>query len=815
MEEFEFAQGKIVPVNLEHEMKYSYIDYAMSVIVARALPDVRDGLKPVHRRILYAMQEAGMTSGKPYKKSARIVGEVLGKYHPHGDSSVYDAIVRMAQDFSMRYQLADGHGNFGSVDGDPAAAMRYTEVRMSKISELMLQDIEKNTVDFVPNYDESLQEPSVLPAKFPQLLVNGTSGIAVGMATNIPPHNLTEVIDATLYLIDKPDASLRELMEIIKGPDFPTAGQIIGRAGIVDAYRTGRGSIKMRAKTEIDTLPNGKPRIIVTELPYQVNKARLIEKIAELAREKTIEGITDLRDESDRDGMRIVIELRKDVNPQIMLNNLFKHTQMQESFGVIMLALVKGSPQVLNLTQVLQFYIKHQEEIITRRTQHDLEKAKARAHILEGLTKAIENLDPVIKLVRDSANAGDAKNELIEKFELSDIQAQAILDLRLQKLTGLERDKIETEYNEIKIAIEKYTEILADENKILEIIKAELTAVKEKFGDERRTEIIDDEETKTIFADEDLIHDEDIVVTLTRGGYVKRIGLSTYRNQKRGGVGITGMSTKAEDVVEDILITTNKNTILFFTNRGKVFHLKAYQLPEAGRTAKGIHISNLLQLEGDERITAMIKVKDYDPTRYLFMATKKGTVKKTQLSEFNSIMKRGIIAIKLKKGDELIGVRFTEGEQNIIIGTAKGKAIVFAEEEVRALGRNSQGVVGIRMKKDDYVVGMDKLVDGAEVLTISEEGYGKRTPTEEYRPQARGGQGVINMKVTEKTGDVVALKVVHPDQELMLITTEGVVIRTDVDAVSVISRNTQGIKIMKTREDDKVAALATVTMKTE
>ena len=806
--------GKILPVNLEHEMKFSYIDYAMSVIVSRAIPDVRDGLKPVHRRILYAMQEAGMTSGKPYKKSARIVGEVLGKYHPHGDTSVYDAIVRMAQNFSMRYTLADGHGNFGSVDGDPAAAMRYTEVRMSKIAELMLQDIDKETVNFVPNYDESLKEPSVLPAKFPQLLVNGTSGIAVGMATNIPPHNMGEVIDATLLLIDNPAADLGDLMEKIQGPDFPTAAQILGNEGIVDAYKTGRGSIKMRAKTEVDTLPNGKPRIIVTELPYQVNKARLIEKIADLVREKTIEGITDLRDESDRDGMRIVMELRKDINPQIMLNQLFKHTQMQDTFGVIMLALVDGKPKVLTLKQVLQHYIKHQEEIVTRRTKFDLDKAKARAHILEGLTTAIDNLDAVIKIVRESETVANAKDELSQKFGLSEIQAQAILDLRLQKLTGLEREKIETELRFVKTAIEKLTEILGDENKVLEIIKTELLAVKEKFNDPRRTEIIRDE-VQIKFDEEDLIHDDDIVITLTRGGYVKRISLATYKSQKRGGIGVTGMSTKAEDIVEHILITTNHHTILFFTNRGRVFPLKAYQIVESSRVAKGVHISNLIPIDGDELVTALIKVKDFDPTRYLFMATKKGLVKKTQLSEFNAAAKRGVIAIKLQKGDELIGVKFTEGERNVILGTAKGKAIVFAEEEVRAMSRPTQGVRGIKLSKGDYVVGMDKLSPDAELLTVSAEGYGKRTPTSEYRSQGRGGVGIINMKVTEKTGDVIGIKVVRPDRDLLLITTEGLVIRTNVSDISVISRNTQGVMLMKTKPDDKVAALATVVTKSE
>ena len=813
MEELDFGHGKIVPVNLEHEMKFSYIDYAMSVIVARALPDVRDGLKPVHRRILYAMQEAGMTSGKPYKKSARIVGEVLGKYHPHGDSSVYDAIVRMAQDFSMRYQLADGHGNFGSVDGDPAAAMRYTEVRMSKISELMLQDIDKETVDFVPNYDESLKEPSVLPAKFPQLLVNGTSGIAVAMATNIPPHNIGEIIDATLYLIDEPDASTADLMKIVKGPDFPTAALIIGKEGIRDAYRTGRGSIKMRARTRIEQRANGKSRIVVTELPYQVNKARLIEKIADLVREKTIEGITDLRDESDRQGMRIVLDLRRDITPQIVLNQLFKHTQMQDSFGVNMIALVNGSPQILTLKEILAHYIKHQEEVITRRTKFDLEKAKARAHILQGLTTAVKNLDSVIKIVRESSSADDAKVALVNRFNFSDAQARAILDLRLQKLTSLERDKLDEEYRGLLADIKNFQEILGDEQKILQIIKDELRAVKGKFNDRRRTEIIGEE--LTAFEAEDLINDDDIVVTLTHGGYVKRIDLSTYKKQKRGGVGVTGMGTKEEDFVEQLLITTTHHTILFFTNKGKVFHLKAYQIAESGRAAKGVHISNLLMIEPGEKITALIKVKEFDPTRYLFMATKKGIVKKTQLSEFSSMMKRGLLAIKLDSDDELIGVKFTEGERYIILGTAQGMTISFAEEEVRSMGRNARGVRGITLKRGDRVVGMDKLRKGAEILSVSEEGIGKRTPTEEYRPQGRGGKGLINMKVTEKTGEVVGIKVVTPDQELLLITTEGIVIRTSIDDIGLRGRNTQGVILMKTKDDDKVASLATVTLKND
>ncbi len=665
----------------------------------------------------------------------------------------------------------------------------------------------------MPNYDESLKEPSVLPAKFPQLLVNGTSGIAVAMATNIPPHNIGEVINATLHLIDDPDATIPDLMKIVKGPDFPTAGLIIGKEGIRDAYRFGRGSIKMRAKTSIEKLQNGKSRIVVTELPYQVNKARLIEKIADLVRDKTIEGITDLRDESDREGMRIAIDLRRDVTPQIVLNQLFKHTQMQDTFGVNMIALVNGSPQILNLKEVLQHYIKHQEEVITRRTRYELAKAKARAHILQGLTTAVKNLDNVIKIVRESPSANDAKAELMKIFNFSDAQAQAILDLRLQKLTALERDKLDAEYHGILAAIKNFEAVLSDEQKILEIIKDELTAVREKFSDERRTEIIGEE--LTAFEAEDLISDDDIVVTLTHGGYVKRIDLSTYRKQKRGGVGVTGMGTKEEDFVEQILITTTHHTILFFTNKGKVFHLKAYQIAESGRAAKGIHISNLLMIEPGEKITALIKVREFDPTRYLFMATKKGIVKKTQLSEFSSMMKRGLVAIKLDNDDELIGVKFTEGERYVILGTAQGMTISFAEEEVRSTGRSTRGVRGIKLKRGDRVIGMDKLRKGAEVLTVSAEGIGKRTPTEEYRPQGRGGKGLINMKVNEKTGEVVGIKVVTPEQELMLITTEGFVIRTSIDDIGLRGRNTQGVILMKTKEDDKVAALATVTLKNE
>ncbi len=633
------------------------------------------------------------------------------------------------------------------------------------------------------------------------------------MATNIPPHNIGEVIDATLYLIDEPDATTTDLMKIVRGPDFPTAGLIIGKEGIRDAYRTGRGSIKMRARTSIETLPNGKNRIVVTELPYQVNKARLIEKIADLVRDKTIEGITDLRDESDREGMRIAIDLRRDVTPQIILNQLFKHTQMQDSFGVNMLALVNGNPQILTLKEILQHYIRHQEEIITRRTRYDLTKAKARAHILEGLTTAVKNLDVIIKIVRQSPSANDAKSMLSKLFNFSDAQAQAILELRLQKLTGLERDKLDEEYQSVRVAIKTFEEILGDEQRILQLIKDELLAVKAKFNDERRTEIVGEE--LAAFEAEDLINDDDIVVTLTHGGYVKRIDLDAYRKQKRGGVGVTGMGTKEEDFVEQILITTTHHTILFFTNKGKVFHLKAYQIAESGRAAKGVHISNLLMIEPGEKITALIKVRDFDPTRYLFMATRKGIVKKTQLSEFSSMMKRGLVAIKLDRDDELIGVKFTEGERYIILGTAQGMSIAFAEEEVRSMGRTARGVRGIRLKKGDHVIGMDKLRKGAEILTVSAEGIGKRTPVEEYRPQGRGGRGLVNMKVTEKTGEVVAIKVVTPDQELLLITTEGFVIRTSVDDIRTIGRNTQGVILMKTKDDDRVSALATVTLKND
>ena len=805
-------QDKVVPVNLSEVMSTSYIDYAMSVIVARALPDVRDGLKPVHRRILYAMQEAGMGSNKPYKKSARIVGEVLGKYHPHGDTSVYDAIVRMAQDFSIRYPLADGHGNFGSVDGDPAAAMRYTEVRMSKIAELMLQDIDKDTVDFVPNYDESLKEPSVLPAKFPQLLVNGSAGIAVGMATNIPPHNMREVIDGVLMLIDNPETTVDELMTVVKGPDFPTGGQILGLEGVRSAYRTGRGVVPMRAEAHIETMSSGKTQIIVTELPYQVNKARLVEKIAELVRDKTIEGITALRDESDRSGMRIVMELRRDANANVILNQLYKHTQMQDSFGVIMLALVDGRPRVLNLKEVLHYYLAHQEDVITRRTKYELAKAEARAHILEGLTIALDHLDAVITTIRSSRTADIAKAALMDGFSLSDKQAQAILDLRLQRLTGLEREKIQEEYQEVLKTIDYLKSVLADESKIFGIIKDELTKVKEQFGDDRRTRITLDASDMAV---EDLIAEEDVVLTLTHGGYVKRIPLDTYRNQKRGGRGVTGMGTKETDFVEHLLITTTHRTVLFFTNRGLVYRLKGYDIPESARQAKGTAIVNLLPLSGGETITAVIPVETFREDRYLFMATRKGIVKKTVLKEFDTARKGGLIALTLDEDDDLIGVKATDGERQIVIGTRDGLAIAFEEGDVRVMGRQAHGVYGIRLSDMDEVVGMDTLRPEHQILTVTEEGYGKRTAVSEYRIQQRGGKGIINMKVTEKTGAVVGLKVVHPEQELMLITTGGIVIRTNVDEISVISRNTQGVKVIKTEEGDRVASLAVMDQKTE
>lgn len=806
----DFGLGRVLPVRIEDEMRNSYIDYAMSVIVMRALPDVRDGLKPVHRRILYAMHEAGMSPNKAYKKSARIVGEVLGKYHPHGDSSVYEATVRMAQDFSTRYLLVDGHGNFGSIDGDSAAAMRYTEVRMSRIAELMLTDLEKETVNFVPNYDESLKEPSVLPSKIPNLLVNGSSGIAVGMATNIPPHNLGEVIDGVLMMIENPDVNVGDLMLAIKGPDFPTGGLILGRDGILSAYHTGRGVVKMRAQARIEKMSNGKPRIIVTEIPYQVNKARLVERIAELVRDKSIDGITDLRDESDRKGMRIVIELRRDTNPDVVLNLLYKHTQMQESFGIIMLALVDGRPRVLNLREVVHYYLEHQKEVITRRTRYELAKAKARAHILEGLRIALDHIDEVIKAIRASQTTDLARQALIDGFDLTEKQAQAILDLRLQRLTGLEREKIDEEYKNILETIAWLESVLADEQKVLALIRDELTEIKRKYNDERRTVITTDVSKLDM---EDLIAEEDIVITLTHGSYIKRLPVDTYRNQKRGGRGVAGMGTKEEDFVEHLFVTTTHHNILFFTSRGRVYRLKGYEVAEASRTSKGTAIVNLLPLEKNEKITAVIPIREFTNRKFLFMTTRNGIVKKTELMEFDTARKGGLIAISLDDDDELIGVKFTNGEQQIIIGTRSGMAIVFPETDVRSMGRTARGVRGIRLNDGDVVVGMDKLKRDAEVLTVTEEGFGKRTPTTEYRAQSRGGKGIINTKVTEKTGSVVGIKVVKPGQELILISTEGIVIRINIDEISVISRNTQGVTLMKTAENDKVASLAAVEKK--
>lgn len=804
----EFEEGKVLPVWIEDEMKKSYIDYAMSVIVQRALPDVRDGLKPVHRRILYAMQEAGMSSNKPYKKSARIVGEVLGKYHPHGDSSVYEAIVRLAQDFSTRYLLVDGHGNFGSVDGDSAAAMRYTEVRMSKIAEEMLEDIEKETVDFVPNYDESLKEPSVLPAKIPALLVNGSSGIAVGMATNIPPHNLCEVIDGLIMLIDNPEIEIPELMTVIKGPDFPTGAMILGTDGIVSAYTTGRGVVKIRCQAHIEPMPKNKSRIIVTELPYQVNKARLIENIAQLVQDKVIDGITDLRDESDRKGMRVVIELRHDVVPDVILNQLYKHTKMQDSFGIIMLALVKNQPMVLNLKQILEYYIEHQKEIITRRTRYELGKAKERAHILEGLKIALDHLDEVIKTIRASANAEIARAALVEKFALSERQAQAILDMRLQRLTGLERKKIDDEYVDVLETIDWLNSVLADEYKVFNIIKEDLLEVKKRFGDARRTQLTIDTSNIEIA---DLIAEEDIIITISHQGYIKRQSLDTFHNQKRGGKGLRGGSgKKVDDFIEHLMLGSTHSNILFFTNKGRVYRQKGYEIPEGSRTVKGTSIVNLLPLEAGEKITAVIPVKEFIDNQFLFMATNRGTVKKTTLTDFDSTRKIGLNAITLDDGEDLIDVKLTDGHSSIILATRNGLAIHFSEDDVRPMGRTAHGVRGILLGVDDIVVSMDTVPENGEVLTATEEGMGKRTMASEYRVQTRGGKGVINLRVTEKTGHVVGALVLLPQQEIIMVTAAGLIIRLTADGISKFGRNAQGVKLIDLNGADKVVAIAVV-----
>ncbi|SDW86484.1 DNA gyrase subunit A [Acidaminococcus fermentans] len=818
------SAGKVIPVYVEDEMQKCYIDYAMSVIVQRALPDVRDGLKPVHRRILYAMNEAGMLPNKAYKKSARIVGDVLGKYHPHGDSSVYDAIVRLAQDFSTRYLMVDGHGNFGSVDGDLAAAMRYTEVRMGKIAVEMLRDIEKDTVDFIPNYDESLKEPTVLPAKVPALLINGSAGIAVGMATNIPPHNLGEVVDACVMLIDHPDATVEQLMTAVKGPDFPTGAKILGLSGIRQAYTTGRGVVKVRAKTHVEPMPKNKNRIVVTEIPYQVNKAKLIENIAHLVQDKTLEGITDLRDESDRKGMRIVIELRSDVVPEIMLNKLYKHTQLQDSFGIIMLALVNGHPRILNLKQILEYYLDHQKDVITRKCRYELKKAKERAHILEGLKIALDHLDEVIATIRASANGEVAKAALMEKFGLSDRQAQAILDMRLQRLTGLERQKIEDEYKEVMATIAYLEDVLSDEHKIMGIAREDLLDVKKRFGDARRTSIVPDTgDLET----EDLIAEEDVVITISHQSYIKRQALTNFRNQNRGGRGIKAGSGKIVkednkvkgDFSEHLLMASTHDNILFFTNRGRVYRQKGFEIPEASRTAKGTFIRNLLPLEENEKVNAVIAVKSgisEDEKKFLFMATNLGYVKRTSVSEFKSARKGGLIAINLGEGEELIDVKLTSGHNDILLATRDGYAIHFLEDDVRPMGRTSHGVRGISLRPHDSVVSMDSCVDDTgEVLTVTDKGQGKRTDISEYRVQTRGGKGIINLKVTDRTGLIVGSKFINETHDIMLISAAGIIIRMNAADISTYGRNAQGVKLMDLEAGDKVAALAIVNTVSE
>lgn len=801
----------IVPTNLEDEMKASYIDYAMSVIVGRALPDVRDGLKPVHRRILYAMKEMGVRRNTPYKKSARIVGDVLGKYHPHGDSSVYDALVRMVQDFSMRYPLIDGQGNFGSVDGDDPAAMRYTEVRMDYIADEMLADIDKDTIDYIPNYDGSLQEPLILPTKLPELLINGSSGIAVGMATNIPTHNLSEVIDGTIAFIDDPEISILEICKYIKGPDFPTAGLILGKAGIKDYMETGRGSVKMRAKTEIEEMKGGREAIIITELPYQVNKAMLITSIANLVKDKKIDGISDLRDETDRDGMRVVIELKRDANAQVVLNQLFKHTQMQTSFGVIMLALVNNKPKVLNIKEMLYHFVEHRKIIVVRRTKFELKKAEARAHILEGLKIAIDNLDAVVKTIRQSPDTDTARINLMEKFRLSKLQAQAILDMKLQQLTGLERKKIDEEYIEVIKNIERLKSILEDPKKVLAIIKDELIELKEKYGDKRRTHLTADAEDFNI---EDLIQEEEVVVTVSNAGYIKRIPVNTYRVQARGGRGVVGMTTKEDDFVAKMFVTSTHAYLLSFTTRGRLYWSRVYEIPEGTRTSKGKAIVNIIQLSSpDEKITASIPIRSFNPKdikdEYLLMCTRKGTIKKIALSEFANPRRGGIIAIKLEDGDILMDVKKIEKNPEVVIATKKGIAIRFKEQDVRAIGRAGQGVRGITLEKDDEVIGMEVFSPEDVFVSVAENGYGKRTEVGKYRLQKRGGKGVINMQTSERNGNVIYIGKANEGQ-IMLITEHGITIRSKVDKISVIGRNTQGVRLVRLEEGDKVASVATV-----
>lgn len=801
--------GKIIERDIDKEMRTAYIDYAMSVIVSRALPDARDGLKPVHRRILYAMHEDGITSDKPYRKCANTVGSVLGRYHPHGDSSVYDAMVRLAQDFTMRYPLVDGHGNFGSVDGDSPAAMRYTEARMSKIAESMLTDIEKNTVDFMPNYDDRLQEPTVLPARIPALLVNGSSGIAVGMATNIPPHNLSEVIDGIIKVIDNPEITIEELMETIKGPDFPTGATILGMQGIKEAYTTGRGKITMRGEAEIEEMSGNRQKIIITSLPYQVNKAKLVKTISDLVKEKKIEGISEVRDESDRkEKTRVVIELRRDANARIILNQLYKHTQLQETFGAIMLALVDGEPKILTLRQCLDCYINHRKVVILRRTKFELDKALARAHILEGLKIALDNIDEVISIIRSSYD--NPKERLMERFGLSDIQAQAILDMRLKTLSGLQREKIEEEYNELMKLIAHLRDILSSETLVYDIIKEELLEIKDKYGDDRLTKIVAAEGE---FVAEDLIKEEQTVVALTHFGYIKRMPIDTYRSQRRGGKGITGIATREEDFVKQIFTASTHDTILFFSNKGKLYKLKGYEVPEAGRTAKGTAIVNLLSLDSGEKISAVIPIQNFAEGKYLLMATKNGLIKKTALTEYNSSRTTGLQGITLKDDDELITVRLTDGEDNVVLVTREGMCITFDEKDVRPIGRVAQGVIGIRLSDEDEVIGMESVIAGgkATLLAITENGFGKRTELDEYRVQIRGGKGVITYKITPKTGKLVGVKIATEDDDVMLITDTGTIIRLQVKDISVLGRSTQGVTLMRTSDGGKVVSIETLT----
>ena len=801
--------GKIIQRDIEEEMRTAYVDYAMSVIVSRALPDVRDGLKPVHRRILYAMHEDGITSDKPYRKSANTVGSVLGRYHPHGDSSVYDAMVRMAQDFSMRYMLIDGHGNFGSVDGDGAAAMRYTESRMSKISEQMLVDIEKNTVDFMPNYDDRLQEPTVLPTRIPTLLINGSSGIAVGMATNIPPHNLTEVINGLIKIIDEDEVSDEDLMQVIKGPDFPTEGIILGVEGIKQAYTTGRGKLTMRAEATIEEMSGNRHRIIVSSLPYQVNKAKLIKTISDLSKEKRIEGISECRDESDRnEKVRVVVELKRDANPQVVLNQLYKYTQMQDTFGVIMLALVNGEPKILTLRQCLDCYIDHRKDVILRRTQFELDKALARAHILEGLKIALDNIDEIIEIIRNSYD--DAKERLMERFGLSDIQAQAILDMRLKTLSGLQREKIENEYEELMKLIAYYKEILSSETLVFQIIKDELIEIRDKYGDERKTKIVPAEGE---FEVEDLIKEEQTVIALTHFGYIKRMPIDTYKSQRRGGKGITGMTTREDDFVKQIFTASTHDTILFFTNKGKLYRLRGYEVPEAGRTARGTAIVNLLSLDAGEKVSAVIPLQNFAEGKYLLMATKQGIIKKTPLAEYNSARKTGLLSITLKEDDELIDVRLTDGEDNVLLVTKEGICITFDEKDVRPMGRTAQGVIGIRLNDEDEVISMESVLAGgnATLLAITENGFGKRTELDEYRVQTRGGKGVMTYKITPKTGKLVGARVATEEDDVMLITDGGTIIRLKVKDISVLGRATQGVTLMRTSDGGQVVSIETIS----